>query len=477
MIERREFYIDGAWVAPTASRDFTVINPSTEEPAAVISLGGEADTNAAVAAANRAFADWSTTAPDERIAIVERALEIYLRRKDEMGDLISLEMGAPRTMARRSQADECNIVDALAAARDFHWLRPTDPKTPGSMIAMEAIGTIGMITPWNWPISQVTLKVFPALLAGCTMVLKPSEYAPLDAMLLADILHEAGVPKGVFNLVNGDGEGVGTQLSRHPGIDMISFTGSTRAGIAITKAAADSLKRVSLELGGKGANIVFADADDRAVQRGVRHCFNNTGQSCNAPTRMLVERSIYDRAVETAREVAEATRVGPAHEEGPHIGPLVNERQFDRVQALIQKGIDEGARLVAGGVGRPEGLNRGFFVRPTVFADVVPGMTVEREEIFGPVLSMIPFDTEEEAIAIANDTPYGLTNYVQSQNGARRNRLARRLRSGMVEMNGKSRGAGAPFGGVKASGLAREGGVWGLEEYLTPKSISDWAAE
>jgi aldehyde dehydrogenase (NAD+) len=477
MIERREFYIDGAWVAPTASRDFTVINPSTEEPAAVISLGGQADTDAAVAAANRAFGDWSMTSPEERIAIVEKALEIYLRRKDEMGDLISLEMGAPRTMARRSQADECNIVDALAAARDFHWLRPTDPKTPGSMIAMEPIGTIGMITPWNWPISQVTLKVFPALLAGCTMVLKPSEYAPLDAMLLADILHEAGVPKGVFNLVNGDGGGVGSQLSRHPGIDMISFTGSTRAGIAITKAAADSLKRVSLELGGKGANIVFADADDRAVQRGVRHCFNNTGQSCNAPTRMLVERSIYDRAVETAREVAEATRVAPAHEEGPHIGPLVNERQFDRVQALIQKGIDEGARLVAGGVGRPEGFNRGFFVRPTVFADVVPGMTIEREEIFGPVLSMIPFDTEEEAIAIANDTPYGLTNYVQSQDGTRRNRLARRLRSGMVEMNGKSRGAGAPFGGVKASGLAREGGVWGLEEYLTPKSISDWAAE
>jgi aldehyde dehydrogenase (NAD+) len=342
---------------------------------------------------------------------------------------------------------------------------------------MEPIGTIGMITPWNWPMNQITLKVFPALLAGCTMVLKPSEYAPLDAMLLADILDEAGLPKGVFNLVNGDGEGVGAQLSRHPGVDMISFTGSTRAGIAITKAAADSLKRVSLELGGKGANIVFADADERAVQRGVRHCFNNTGQSCNAPTRMLVERSYYDQAVEIARGVAEATKVGPAHEEGPHIGPLVNERQFERVQALIQKGIDEGARLVAGGTGRPEGFNRGFFVRPTVFADVTPGMSIEREEIFGPVLSMIPFDTEDEALRIANDTPYGLTNYVQTQDGARRNRLARRLRSGMVEMNGKSRGWGAPFGGVGFSGLAREGGVWGIEEFLVPKSISGWAAE
>jgi aldehyde dehydrogenase (NAD+) len=477
MIERRDFYIDGGWTAPTAARDFTVINPSTEEPAAVISLGGEADTDAAVAAANRAFADWSVTDPADRIALVERALEIYLRRKDEVGDLISLEMGAPRTMARRSQADEGNIVEALDAARAFHWLREMDPKTPGSMIAMEPIGTIGMITPWNWPMNQITLKVFPALLAGCTMVLKPSEYAPLDAMLLADILDEAGLPKGVFNLVNGDGEGVGAHLSRHPGVDMISFTGSTRAGIAITKAAADSLKRVSLELGGKGANIVFADADERAVQRGVRHCFNNTGQSCNAPTRMLVERSYYDQAVEIARGVAEATKVGPAHEEGPHIGPLVNERQFERVQALIQKGIDEGARLVAGGTGRPEGFNRGFFVRPTVFADVTPGMSIEREEIFGPVLSMIPFDTEDEALRIANDTPYGLTNYVQTQDGARRNRLARRLRSGMVEMNGKSRGWGAPFGGVGFSGLAREGGVWGIEEFLVPKSISGWAAE
>jgi aldehyde dehydrogenase (NAD+) len=477
MIERREFYIDGKWVAPTTPRDFTVIDPSTEEPAAVISLGSQADTDAAVAAANRAFADWSVTDPAERIALVERVLEIYLRRKDEVGDAISLEMGAPKTMARNSQADEGNIITAIETARAFEWLRVMDPKTPGSMIAMQPIGTVGMITPWNWPMHQITLKVFPALLAGCTMVLKPSEFAPLNAMLLTDILHEAGVPKGVFNLVNGDGAGVGSQLSTHPGIDMISFTGSTRAGIAITKAAADSLKRVCLELGGKGANLVFADADDRAVKRGVQHCFNNTGQSCNAPTRMLVERSYYDKAIEIAREVAESTHVASAHQEGRHIGPVVNERQFERVQSLIQSGIDEGARLVVGGVGRPEGLNRGYFVRPTIFADVTPGMTIEREEIFGPVLSMIPFDTEDEAVRIANDTPYGLTNYVQTTDGKRRNRLALRLRSGMVQMNGMGRGAGAPFGGVKASGLAREGGVWGMEEYLVVKSISGWAAE
>jgi len=477
MIERREFYIDGAWVAPDSPRDHTVINPSTEDPAAVISLGGQADVDRAVAAANDAFPDWAATPPGERIALMEKVLEIYKRRQHEVADAISLEMGAPRRLAHNSQADAGNIEDAIRTARAFEWQHVTDPDTPGSMILHEPIGTVAMITPWNWPISQVTLKVFPALAAGCTMVLKPSEFAPLDAMLLAEMLDEAGVPKGVFNLVNGDGEGVGAALSRHPGIDMVSFTGSTRAGIAISKAAADTLKRVSLELGGKGANIVFADAGASAVKRGVRHCFNNTGQSCNAPTRMLVERAFYDEAVEVAREAAEATEVGPAHEDGRHIGPLVSERQFNRVQALIEKGIEEGARLVTGGPGRPEGFNRGFYVRPTVFADVVPGMTIEREEIFGPVLAMIPFDSEDEAVQIANDTPYGLTNYVQTEDGTRRNRLARKLRSGMVEMNGRSRGAGAPFGGVKQSGNGREGGVWGLEEYLEVKSVSGWAAE
>jgi aldehyde dehydrogenase (NAD+) len=316
--------------------------------------------------------------------------------------------------------------------------------------------------------------VTPALLAGCTMILKPSEESPLSSMLFAEFVHQAGFPAGVFNLVNGDGAGVGSALSRHPDVEMISFTGSTRAGRAISLAAAETLKRVTLELGGKGANLIFADADARAVKRGVQQMFNNSGQSCNAPSRMLVERSIYDQAVEIARETAEATKVGPASDHGRHIGPVVNKRQWDQIQGYIQKGIEEGARLVAGGLGLPEGMNKGYYVRPTVFADVKPGMTIEREEIFGPVLSIIPFDTEEEAVRIANDTPYGLTNYVQSQDGARRNRLARQLRSGMVEMNGESRGAGAPFGGVKMSGRAREGGHWGLEEFLEVKAISGW---
>jgi aldehyde dehydrogenase (NAD+) len=356
----------------------------------------------------------------------------------------------------------------------MEFIRPLGPHAPNDRIALEPIGVVGLITPWNWPMNQVSLKVTPALLAGCTMVLKPSEEAPLSSLLWAEMMHEAGFPPGVFNLVNGDGAGVGARLSRHPDVEMISFTGSTRAGKAISLAAAETLKRVTLELGGKGANLIFADADDKAVERGVRHMFNNSGQSCNAPSRMLVERPVYDRAVEIARSVAEGTRVGPASEPGRHIGPVVNKRQWDQIQGYIAKGIEEGARLVAGGLGLPDGMNKGFYVRPTVFADVKPGMTIEREEIFGPVLAMIPFDTEAEAVAIANDTPYGLTNYVQSQDGARRNRLARQLRSGMVEMNGQSRGAGSPFGGVKMSGRAREGGHWGIEEFLEVKAISGW---
>ncbi|MEM0947815.1 MAG: aldehyde dehydrogenase family protein [Pseudomonadota bacterium] len=478
MREHRQFYIDGQWVDPATPNDCQVIDPSTEEPCAVISLGSSADTDAAVAAAKAALPAWTETTPEERIALIEKIGEIYEARIDEMADVISMEMGAPKDWARGAQASAGigNIRDCIEAAKQVQFSRPLGT-APGAQILMEPIGVIGMITPWNWPVSQTTLKVPFAMAAGCTMVLKPSEFAPLDSILLAEIIDEAGVPAGVFNLVNGDGEGVGAQLSAHPDVDMISFTGSTRAGKAISRAAAETLKRVSLELGGKGANIVFADAPDGAVKRGARSCFSNTGQSCNAPTRMLVERSIYDEAVEIARETAENTAVGSAHEDGRHIGPLVSERQFGRVQALIEKGMEEGARLVAGGPGRPEGFNRGYYVRPTVFADVEPGMTIEKEEIFGPVLSMIPFETEEEALAIANDTPYGLTNYVQSSDGARRNRLARRLQSGMVEMNYRSRGAGAPFGGVKSSGRAREGGVWGIEEYLEVKSVSDWAAE
>ncbi|PTX47890.1 aldehyde dehydrogenase (NAD+) [Gemmobacter caeni] len=479
MIEKRDFYINGGWVAPLAPNDCAVIDPSTEEPCAVISLGTAADCDRAVAAAKTAFEGWSVTPPAERRAYVAKILAEYEKRAEEMAQAISMEMGAPMKLARESQAPclPWHLSNFLTAFDEFEWVRPLGPHAPNDRIALEPIGVVGLITPWNWPMNQVTLKVIPALLAGCTCVLKPSEEAPLSSMLFAEFCHDAGLPAGVFNLVNGDGMGVGTRLSEHPDVEMISFTGSTRAGRAISKAAAETLKRVTLELGGKGANLIFADADEKAVERGVRHMMNNSGQSCNAPSRMLVERSIYDRTVEKAAEVAASIEVGPASAEGRHIGPVVNKRQWEQIQGYIQKGIEEGARLVAGGLGRPEHLNRGFYVKPTVFADVTPGMTIEREEIFGPVLSIIPFDTEEDAVRIANDTPYGLTNYVQSGDGARRNRLARRLRSGMVEMNGKSRGAGSPFGGVKASGRAREGGHWGIEEFLEVKAISGWDSD
>jgi aldehyde dehydrogenase (NAD+) len=331
-----------------------------------------------------------------------------------------------------------------------------------------------LITPWNWPMNQVTLKVIAALIAGCTMVLKPSEESPLSSILFAEMIDAAGLPKGVFNMVNGDGVGVGSQLTAHPDVDMISFTGSSRAGKLISKSAADTLKRVSLELGGKGANLIFNDADDKAVKRGVLHCMNNSGQSCNAPTRMFVQRDRYDAAVEEAAAVASAITVGNPAEEGRHMGPVVNEVQFNKIQDLIQKGIDEGARLVAGGTGRPEGLNRGFYVKPTVFADVTNDMTIAQEEIFGPVLSIILFDDEDDGIAMANDTPYGLTDYVQTQDQARANRVGAALRAGMVEINGQSRGMGAPFGGMKQSGNGREGGHWGIEDFIEVKSISGY---
>lgn len=478
MILKREFYINGAWVAPLQARDCAVIDPSTEEVCATISLGSEADTNAAVAAAKAAFPAWAATPPAERRKVVERILEQYIARKEELAQAISLEMGAPIDMSRDDQA-EClpwHLQNFLTAFDKIEWVKPLGPHAPDNRIALEPIGVVGLITPWNWPMNQVTLKAIPAILAGCTCVLKPSEESPLSSILFAEFCHDAGVPPGVFNLVNGDGPGVGATLSSHPDVEMISFTGSTRAGRAISVAAAQTLKRVTLELGGKGANMVFADADAKAVERGVRHLMYNSGQSCNAPSRMLVERPYYDRAVEIATEVAQSIKVGPASLPGGHIGPVVNKRQWDQIQGYIQKGIDEGARLVVGGLGLPEGMNKGFYVRPTVFADVKPGMTIEREEIFGPVLSIIPFETEEEGLRIANDTPYGLTNYVQTADGARRNRLARALRAGMIEMNGRKRGAGAPFGGVKASGRAREGGHWGIEEFLEVKAIAGWDA-
>ncbi|MGB7288176.1 MAG: aldehyde dehydrogenase family protein [Salaquimonas sp.] len=480
MLDKRQFYINGAWVDPIEGTDFNVINPSNEEAYAVISLGGKADSEAAISAAKKAFETWAWSSKADRISLMKKILEIYLSRSDEMGEVISQEMGAPIDMSKGSQSGtgSYHISAFIKALEEYEFERELSPNTPNDRILYEPIGVCGLITPWNWPMNQIALKVMPAIATGCTMILKPSEQSPLSGMLFAEILHEAGVPAGVFNLVNGDGPGVGTTLSGHKDIDMISFTGSTRAGSAITKNAADTVKRVSLELGGKGANIVFADAAENAVQQGVARCFNNTGQSCNAPTRMLVERSRYDQALVEAKEAAEKTAVDLASKQGRHIGPVVNELQFNKIQNMIEVGIKEdGATLLAGGLGRPEGMNRGYFVRPTIFADCNNDMRIMREEIFGPVLCMMPFDSEEEAIAIANDTDYGLTNYIQTTDGKKANRVARRMRTGMVDMNGNGRSSGSPFGGYKQSGNGREGGEWGLEEFLEVKAIGGWFPE
>ncbi len=476
MSNSKNFYINGAWVAPVISNDFDVINPSTEQVIDVISLGSAADVDIAVAAAGEAFDSWSQTSKAERMALIEKLLDIYVARNEEMGKAISMEMGAPIDMACTSQSESgsWHTKGLMQSLRDFEFEHAFSERFPNDRLIYEPVGVCALITPWNWPMNQVVLKVVAALAAGCTMVLKPSEVAPLSGLLFSEIMHEAGFPAGVYNMINGDGMGVGNAMTGHAGVDMVSFTGSTRAGVAISKNAADTVKRVALELGGKGANIIFADADEKAVVRGVRHCFGNSGQSCNAPTRMLVERSIYDQAVATAIEVANKTQVGHAAESGRHIGPVVSELQYNKIQGLIQAAIDQGSKLVAGGVGKPEGLETGYFVRPTVFADVTNDMLIAREEVFGPVLSIIPFDTEHEAITIANDTVYGLTNYVQTTDGAKANRVARRLRSGMVEMNGKSRARGMPFGGYKQSGNGREGGVFGIEDFLEVKAVSGW---
>lgn len=475
-----DFYINGSWTAPIEATSFDVINPATEEPFAAISLGSTADLDKAVAAAKAAFETWGQTTPEERKAYLVKLVDVYARRSGEMAEAISKEMGAPISMANNAQsaAGVGHLKAFIKAMDNFTWEHALRPGAEGEHIVHEPIGVAGLITPWNWPMNQVTLKVGAALAAGCTMVLKPSEIAPISSMLFAEFVDEAGIPDGVFNLVNGDGPTVGEAMSTHPDIDIMSLTGSTRAGIAVSKAAADTIKRVSLELGGKGPNIVFADANvQKAVKGGAMGVFYNSGQSCNAPTRMLVERSIYDEAVEVAAAAAEKTKVGDPSEEGHHIGPVVSELQFNKIQGLIQAGIDEGARLVAGGVGRPEGVNRGYFVRPTVFADVNNEMTIAREEIFGPVLAMLPFDDEEEAIQIANETCYGLTSYIQSGNQARAQKVARRLRAGMIQMNGNQRPSGSPFGGYKQSGNGREGGTWGILEFLEVKSISGWDPE
>ena len=477
MLNKRSFYINGSWVEPEISNDFNVVDPSTEENCAVISLGSQADTNKAVKAARDAFESWMFTPKNDRLKLIENILEEYELRAEDMAKAISLEMGAPIEMARQQQVGTGlnHIKGFINVFKEFQFDQDLRSDTPHDKILYEPVGVCGLITPWNWPMNQVTLKTIPAIAAGCTMVLKPSEIAPLSSIVFSEILHEAGCPPGVFNMVNGDGLGVGTQLSSHPDVDMISFTGSTRAGIAISKAAADTLKRVTLELGGKGANLIFDDANEKAIKNGVLRVMNNSGQSCNAPTRMMVESSIYENAVTIAAEVANSISVSSGHETGRHIGPVVSEIQFNKIQNLIETGIDEGAKLVAGGTGRPEGLNRGYYIKPTVFADVTPDMTIYREEIFGPVLSIMPFDNEDHAVELANDTNYGLTNYVQSEDDAKRNRVARRLRSGMVEMNGLPRSSGSPFGGYKQSGNGREGGIWGLEDFLEVKSVSGWS--
>ena len=477
MLRKTDFYIDGKWVAPVREHELEVINPADETAFATISLGSAADVDSAVAAARKAFKTWSRTSREERLEYLEKLLAAYEKRSGDMAKIISSEVGAPITMSTQQQAGAGwgHIKSFIRTLKNFRFDAPLSEKVPTEHIAHEPIGVCGLITPWNWPMNQICLKVIPAVAAGCTVILKPSEISPMSGIVFAEIMEEAGFPAGVFNLVNGDGPNVGEAMSRHPGIDMMSFTGSTRAGIAVQKAAAETVKRVTLELGGKSPNIVFADADiPKAVKRGTLHCFNNTGQSCNAPTRMLVERSVYDSAVEIAAETANNCKVGDPAEEGNHIGPLISQMQFDKVQTLIQKGIDEGARLVAGGTGRPEGFNRGYYVRPTVFADVNNDMAIAREEIFGPVLAMIPFETEAEAIEIANDTQYGLAAYVQSGDQARAQKVARELRAGMVLLNGAQRPAGSPFGGYKMSGNGREGGDWGLEDFMEVKAISGW---
>ena len=474
MLDKRKFYINGQWVDPSKKNDFEVINPSDESVCAIISLGSEEDTNSAVKAAREALPMWSRSTKEDRIALLERLYSIYQSRMDEMAEVISIEMGAPIDFSKAAQAPSGTnaIEDFLNQLRKFEFEEQLDDSD--NQLIYQPKGVCALITPWNWPISQVALKVIPALAAGCTMVLKPSEIAPLDSMIFAEMLEEAGCPAGVFNLVNGDGVGVGSQLTSHPDIDMVSFTGSTRAGALISHNAADDFKRVGLELGGKGANIIFADADEKAVKRGVRHCFSNTGQSCNAPTRMLVERTIYDQAVEIAKETALSIKTDIASKEGRHLGPVVSKIQFDKIQALIQAGIDENATLVTGGTGKPDGLDSGYFIKPTIFADVHNQMTIAQTEIFGPVLSIIPFDTEDEAVEIANDTPYGLTNYVQTQDQDRAKRMSKNLLSGTVELNGKGAASGAPFGGFKHSGIGREGGEHGFTEFIEVKVVTGW---
>jgi len=474
MRDSRKFYIDGKWVDPAGSRDFAVVNPATEEVVATISLAGPADVDRAVAAAKKAFVTFSESSAEERLAMLRRIIDVYRAKSDEMAEAISLEMGAPALLARKAQAP-AGMAHLMEAARVLENYKFEELKG-STLMRKEPVGVCALITPWNWPMNQIACKVAPALAAGCTMILKPSEIAPLSATLFAQILDEAGVPAGVFNLIHGDGPTAGAALAAHPDVAMISFTGSTRAGVAVATAAAPTVKRVTQELGGKSANIVLDDANlEKAVKDCVQACFRNTGQSCNAPTRLLIPREQHEQAVAIARQVAESEKVGDPRAEGTSIGPLVSKAQFERVQGYIQRGIDEGATLVTGGSGRPAGIVKGYYVRPTVFAGVHNAMTIAREEIFGPVLCILPYDGEEEAIAIANDSPYGLAGFVSSNNLEHARRVAKRIRAGNIHINNARVDFSACFGGYKQSGNGREWGEAGIEEFLELKAVLGYA--
>jgi aldehyde dehydrogenase (NAD+) len=471
MLNLTKFYIGGKWVEPTSSATLPIMNPATEAQIGIVAMGNSEDVDRAVASAKAAFASFSTTSKDDRIELLHRLKSVTERRFEDLAQAMRIEMGAPITMARASQADAAighlnGFIDAMQE------LEERKVHANGDILLREPIGVCGLITPWNWPMNQIALKVIPALATGSTCVLKPSEHTPISAIIYAEIIDEAGYPPGVFNLVNGDGPTVGAALSCHPDIQMMSFTGSTRAGIAITRDSAETVKRVTLELGGKSPNLVFADCDlETQVTTAVQECMFNTGQSCDAPTRLLVERSCYEGVLAIAKRTAEAILVGDPEREGDHLGPLFDRIQYDRVQAMIQVGIDEGATLLTGGLGKPEGFETGWFVKPTVFANVDNNMAIAREEIFGPVLVIIPFDDEADAIKIANDTPYGLAAYVQTGNAERAERVAARLRAGAIHINGGGFNYGSPFGGYKQSGNGREGGLMGLEDYLEVKTL------
>ena len=475
MSHNLQFYIDGIWVDPVVPKTLDVVDPSTEEAIAQIAMGSQADVDRAVTAAKRAFETFGYSEPAERLALLRRIVEIYKRRSPDLALAISREMGAPLPYALDAQVASglAHLEKMIEVLAHFNF----EERRGSSLVVKEPVGVVGMITPWNWPLNQIACKIGPALAGGCTMVLKPSEIAPLDAILLAEILDEAGVPKGVFNLVNGDGPGVGQALATHPNVDMMSFTGSTRAGILVAKAAADTVKRVHQELGGKSANILFPDVDlEQAVTKGVAGCFDNAGQSCDAPTLMFVPRDRHDEAASYAKTAAEAFTVGAPDRPGTDLGPVVGHVQFDKIQDLIASGIAEGARLVTGGTGRPEGLDRGYYVRPTVFADVTLDMRIAREEIFGTVLSIVPYDDVDEAVRQANATVYGLASYLQAKDIGKARAVARRMRTGNVHINYPTPDLGVPFGGYRQSGNGREYAEYGLEDFLEIKGVLGYGA-